>query len=423
MPFRHRNLRLYLWFQIFFNARFYYPVLAILFLDLGLTLDQFVMLNAIWAATILVAEVPSGALADILGRKTLVVVSAVLMLLEMGFLLFAPLDGGTLLFAICALNRVLSGLSEAAASGADQALAYDTLVEADEEDLWDDALATTMRWQSAAMIIAVVLGAACYDPSFLNQVFGTDLTQDQTLRFPLILCGLQALGALLTALRFEEKRPASGNRTRVKEVWAKTFEAARWVVTNKAALTIVTGGLVLDALVRNFATINSSYYRLISIPEKYYGLIAAAVSLLGLGIPFLAKRLARRTSLATTFSIGGAWILLSLVLLTPAWNYWGVVPAILLMGALSYTSFLVSRYLNQVTSSDQRATVLSVKGLFFNLSYGLISLLFSAAVAINRGSLSESQAFKATLAYQPYLFALLFVVWFLLRRPNKLETR
>ena len=146
-PFQHKNLRLYLWFQIFYNARFYYPVLAILFLDLGLTLDQFVVLNAIWAATILFAEVPSGALADILGRKTLIVTASILMLLEMALLLFAPIDGGWTLFGLCAANRILSGLSEAAASGADQALAYDTLVEHGQEDQWDDALATTMRWQ------------------------------------------------------------------------------------------------------------------------------------------------------------------------------------------------------------------------------------------------------------------------------------
>ena len=60
-PFAVRNVRLFIAFRIFFNSRFYYPVFTILFLDFGLTLDQFALLNAVWAATIVLLEVPSGA--------------------------------------------------------------------------------------------------------------------------------------------------------------------------------------------------------------------------------------------------------------------------------------------------------------------------------------------------------------------------
>jgi len=56
-------------------VRFYYPVFAVLFLDFGLSVGQFAVLNAIWAATIVLCEVPSGALADAVGRRALVVAS------------------------------------------------------------------------------------------------------------------------------------------------------------------------------------------------------------------------------------------------------------------------------------------------------------------------------------------------------------
>jgi hypothetical protein len=46
------NANRFVIFSVFFSARAYYPVLAILFIDLGLTLDQFVMLNLMWALTI-----------------------------------------------------------------------------------------------------------------------------------------------------------------------------------------------------------------------------------------------------------------------------------------------------------------------------------------------------------------------------------
>ena len=103
-------------FTVFYNARAYYPVLAILFLDLGLTLDQFVLLNLIWAATIFLFEVPSGALADTIGRKKLLVFAAGLMVVEMLCLLLAPRGGGALLVGLCVMNRICSGLSEACAS-------------------------------------------------------------------------------------------------------------------------------------------------------------------------------------------------------------------------------------------------------------------------------------------------------------------
>ena len=68
-PFAIRNVRLFIAFRVFFNSRFYYPVFTILFLDFGITIQQFALLNVVWAATIVLAEVPSGALADIWAEK------------------------------------------------------------------------------------------------------------------------------------------------------------------------------------------------------------------------------------------------------------------------------------------------------------------------------------------------------------------
>ena len=124
-----RNVRHFTLFRMFFSARFYYPVYALLFLDYGLTLPQFAMLNGLWALTIVVLEIPSGALADTVGRRNLLILAGVCMVVEMGVLLVAPIGGGTLLFVLFAINRVLSGAAEAAASGADEALVYDSMKE------------------------------------------------------------------------------------------------------------------------------------------------------------------------------------------------------------------------------------------------------------------------------------------------------
>ena len=127
-----RNVRAFTLFRMFFSARFYYPVYALLFLDYGLTLEQFGILNGVWAVTIVLAEVPSGALADTIGRRNLLIVTGV-DVAEMGVLLIAPIGGGTLLFWLFLINRIISGLAEAAASGADEALTYDSLKAAGQE--------------------------------------------------------------------------------------------------------------------------------------------------------------------------------------------------------------------------------------------------------------------------------------------------
>ena len=77
-----RNLRAFTFFRMFFSARFYYPVFALLFLDFGLSLEQFGILNAVWAATIVFCEVPSGA-GSTIGRRNLLI-TGLCMCVEMG---------------------------------------------------------------------------------------------------------------------------------------------------------------------------------------------------------------------------------------------------------------------------------------------------------------------------------------------------
>ena len=130
------NIRRFIIFRLFYTARFYYPIFTILFLDYGLTLEQFAILNMVWAVSIVLAEVPSGALADIVGRKRLLIFAALLMVMEMALIVFAPIGASSLLFLMFLGNRICSGLSEAAASGADEALAYDSLKALGREDEW-----------------------------------------------------------------------------------------------------------------------------------------------------------------------------------------------------------------------------------------------------------------------------------------------
>ena len=407
-PFQQANVRWYVWFTTAFNARFYYPILAVLFIDLGLTLTQFAILNAIWAVTIFLAEVPSGALADLIGRRKLLIAAAGLMVVEMLVLLIAPKDAGIWLFAFCAANRVLSGLAEAAASGADEALAYDSLEKPEE---WDQVLETTMKLRSAAMVVAMVVGALVYDAGAIG------LNEDIAHRLPIALCLIQALAAFGISLRFREVKTPD-NPVGLWAVLKQTWRAAFWVLTTKAAILIVIGGFLIDGVVRNFATINSEYYRLIEIPTYTFGFIAAAAAFLGVYTPRLSRRLVRTLSPLSNFVLTAIWSFVCLYLLGLVLPYWGVIPGIGLMAGMSHLGFLMSRYLNALADSGQRATVLSVKGLLFNISYGVTSLVFGFAVYVGeeRAGMTSDASLTLVLQWQAWVFLAFFAIFVLLAK-------
>jgi len=405
-----KNPGRYVWFTTLYNARAYYPILAILFLDLGLTLDQYVMLNLVWAATIFLFEVPSGALADTLGRKTLLVTASVLMIVELSCLLFAPKDGGWMLFSLCVANRFLSGLSEAAASGADEALAYDSLPEGDREQAWDDVLAKAMRYRAVGFVIAMIIGGMLYDPSIVNRVLPESMAVSPTFahRLPVAMVLIQSLVCLIITLRMVEPRiiHEEGIWKACRKAIGLTLETAKWVFTHRATRTVVIIGLSIDAVVRNFATITSGYYRLISLPEWTYGFLGALVGLVGFVVPGIAARLNKRFGTLANLGFAAGLALIGLSGLIPANSLWCLIPAMLLMTTMGFLSFTVSRSLNRESDSARRATVLSVKGLAFNLAYGGFSLAFSRLLASYPGG-SGDAALRHALLWQVPFFALI----------------
>ncbi|MCW1922562.1 MFS transporter [Luteolibacter arcticus] len=413
-PFAHRNARLYVLFTVLYNARAYYPVLAVFFTDLGLTLERFVFLNLMWALAIFTLEVPSGALADTLGRKKLLVFAAVLMVIEMSILLLAPKNGGTLLFAMCILNRLLSGASEAAASGADEAIAYDALPEEGRESAWDEVMSAAMRWRAAGFLVAMTLGGLLYDPSWLAMV-GIVIPVEVAHRLPVAVVFCQGLACVAITLRLEETpHHAIGTaRERCASAFRLTMRTAKMAFTTRSIAVIILGGLLIDSVARNFATVNSQYFRLIGIPEWAFGFIGALTGVLSFFVPEIARRLNARFSPLGVLGIAGTLAVVALGLLAPAWPWIGVLPSMLLMTLLGLVGFTVSRHLHGCAESSQRATLLSVRGLAFNVGYGSVSLGFSLLLARMR-ELHGDDAFRAALLWQLPAVAVmiaLFFVW------------
>ncbi len=431
-PFAIPNIRRFLAFRLLFGVRFYYPVFAILFLDFGLTVGQFAVLNAVWAATIVGCEVPSGALADVVGRRTLVVTAGALMVVEIALLCFVPRGHPEWVFTAFLLNRILSGLAEALASGADEALAYDSLKAQGRAMDWPQVLATLMRWNALAFMAALTLGAFVYDAEALQRLLGVlgwevALDPQTTLRFPLYLTLATAIGAWWAALGMTEpgERPvhSQGLWVTLHHAGRATLDAGRWILATPFAGVVIASGMLFDHLARLFVTLNSPYFRLIGLPEASFGLIGAGIALLGVSIARLAPALTRLSPcwnfalLVTLCLVGlaGAAFVLPFGL--------GLVPVALIHVVLLLTGYLVSHYLNAITDSAQRATVLSFKGLVFNLGYGALGLLYAALLVMLRDGSpkGEEGIFQASLPWllgYGIIIFLLFAGFVALYRPT-----
>jgi MFS family permease len=399
------NVRRFIGFRIFFNARFYYPVIAILFLDYGLTMEQYALLNMVWAVSIVLLEVPSGAFADRIGRRRMVVLASVLMIVEMAVLSFAPVGPSPLVFALFLLNRFLSGAAEACASGADEALAYDALLDEERGGEWPSVLDRLMRLQSVAFVIAMIAGAAIYDPALLNSVghaFGMDwgLTQRMTMRFPALATLGMSIGAFLFALGMQE--PIHGRSDEVS-TWKATWRAGRWILRTRAAFLVILIAVCCDSVARLLMTFSSEYFRLVEIPEYTFGFLGAAMSALGFLAAPVGKRMVGTFTAKTNFASLSVLIFGSLLGAGFALPIVGAIFMLTLGAAMFLLGFFLSHYLNAIVSSSMRATVLSFKGLAMNIAFGAISLFFAGLLRTLKLS-DGGNAFAEALQWLPWYF-------------------
>ena len=418
-----RNARLFCWFRIFFNARFYYPVIAVFFVDLGLTLDQYALLNVAWAGSIVAFELPLGAVADRIGRRPLVVGAAVIMVIEMAVLGFAPAGNPTVLFWVFFVNRVLSGLAEAAASGADEALAYDTLVEEGKRELWPQVLGRLQRRMSMAFIGCMVIGGAVYDPAFVNSVLGTDFDQLTTARFPVYLTLGLSVCALVTAVRMTEPSIVVREPTTLAQSVRQTLGAGGWIVRSGFALVVIVLSILIDSPGRIVLTLGSSIYRMWQIPEAMFGVLGAAFAAVGMVAPSIATRIMRIWTPFGILSFIAAVVLGGLFGVSAGSAWFGIACMGVLGIGFNLLGFFTSHYLNLCAPSESRATILSFRSLAGNLSYGVFGALYAVGfkwaaggVQPDPGSALEQTALARTLVWVPAVFLVLLIPVFIAAR-------
>ncbi len=427
------NARLFILFRLLFNCRFYYPVFTVLFLDLGLGIGEFAALNVIWALTIVLLEVPSGALADQFGRRRLMITAGLLMVAEMALLCLMPVGDHDAVLWLFVLNRILSGAAEACASGADEALAYDSLPEAERPALWPRLMARLQRAMAVGFILSSIAGSLLYTHDYVTAAAAflglPEPSRALTLKAPLALNLLTAVACLITCLRMREEAPVPLTQSlfvRTRLAFSGIVTTGRWIWGSQAVLRLLVLGVVFDSIIRLFLTVSSNFYRLVGISESWYGVIGTAASVLGLLTAGLMETTSRRFSLAQNFAglalavFGG---LLAAAHPQPGWT--GVILILPLMLGMRFLQFYLSHYLNAEVDSAHRATTLSFRGLTMNLAYGGMTLLFGWhshwLAGQSRLTSEDTRVFADSLAWWPWWFAGTLLISLLCLRLHRLR--
>ena len=219
------------------------PVIVPFFQENGLSQTQVYILQSVFALIIVILEVPSGYFADVYGRKLSLLMGA--LFATSGFLLYSFSHSFVpLLFA-----EVILGIGYSFISGADSAMAYDSLIAINKEREYRKFEAYSSSYMAISEGIASILGG---------------LIAVVSIRLPVALqAGVYILFIPLVLLLKEPPRTKSESTQPLKDILDIT-----WFVLykNKEIKSLVFYGAVMSTLTHTMVWITQPYYQLIGIP-------------------------------------------------------------------------------------------------------------------------------------------------------------
>ncbi|MCG8418889.1 MAG: MFS transporter [Proteobacteria bacterium] len=353
-----RDIRLFYLFRLLATSYLWVPVSVLFPLSRGLGFDQVMILSAIYSAVVILVEVPTGALADRIGRRhsmlagaLAMVASGIVAYLAHSFLGFAVAYG-------------LAAISMALCSGADSAYLFDLLQERGRGHEYP-------RRESAASASHQIGSAlACAAGGLIGEI---------DLALPYLVTAAVAFAAFIVALCLRsERRPPARTQSVSEEMRVYMRHMARSVrdVAHSRRLAwIVAYSAVVFVLVRSTEYLYQPYLDERGFAVSEIGFIFAGSFLLA---SFMAHRAhAMRRWLGEDTLIYGllGMLAVSFLLLNLLHGAWAPLSMLAVQAvAIGLYSPLVKTMLNrQITDSNRRATILSVESIARRGAKGVFS--------------------------------------------------
>lgn len=369
------------------------PIWVVFLQRKGLNLTEIGLLEAgAWLLTA-VLEVPTGAIADRWGRKASMSIGA----FAYGMAMFLIL--GDALSPLFLLGYALWNSSSAFVSGADSALLYDSL-RADGRA--SEAAKQTGRYtaiQQGSQGIASLAGAAL-------------ATFDITLCFT--LCGVGALVASALALTMKEP-PHTDEEGEVRLGYWKNLRMAIGIAARRPivrALLLLSAMILVVPLVVYYALLQP-YALVVGLPIASLGVVVVGVQLTNVVASWLAHRTQGRFALTDVVTVGVVVLLVA----SAGLALFPSIPTVALMLAVALVPALCAPLLtariNDLIPSAQRATILSLSALLFELGLAVaMPLLLAAADQFGAPAAIGVATAALALTVLPFLF-----IWRTSERP------
>jgi MFS family permease len=341
-----RNVRLYQLYTVFNEPLFWGPILILSLQKMAhMSLSGIYYMESVVLCICVLLDLPSGALADVIGRKRTLIMGRIFLLLSTVFFstMTSPLGAwaGDILWAI--------GFSFQ--SGADTSLLYETLRECDKQDLYVRTEGRAVGWRLAlTACCSLIVG-------FLGRV---------NLRLPLYLC-LPFVAIPLVAA-FCMKEPVCSKRYSISEQLRTLKQGIMFGVRSSEVRWIVGFAALISTKSKLWFFTYNPYFELVHLDLAFYGIIFFLLNV----IAWLSSHYAYRTEAR----LGERKCILGMILCVG-------IP-ILLMGCVPIRPFVglvlvqnvvrgfmrpfVGGYLHRHAADDIRATVLSLQSSFSNVT-------------------------------------------------------
>lgn len=376
-----QNIKKIFWLNSFWMLMIIMPILVPYFQGLGLTMKDIFQLQSIFSFLILVFEIPSGYLSDLVGRKYTLVIGSLMH--GIGYTIFPFADG----FWTLVIAEIFLAIGASLFSGTDISLLYDSI---DKDDKTKKNSGTKLVGellfykQSGEAIAAIICSIVL--------IF-------YTLKAPVYLQSIAAWVPLLICLGLKEPLRKKMSKTKHKQnfiyIYNTLFKDSK--ILKAIGINMAMYGVATLLAVWLF----QNYWTNLKIDLLYFGLIWAALNFtVGIIGKFAHKIEATLGSTNTIILIG----------LLPIIGYLGMGLSKTFVGIIFCFCFQVSRGLNQVIlkdalnkriGGDLRATSNSIISLIVRLIFIIIGPLLGYMIDFH----GENSAYY----FMGLLYILIFV--------------
>lgn len=325
------------------------PIVFLFYRENGLATHDLFLLKAVYSAAIVCLEIPSGYFGDIWGRKRSLVLGSVL-----GFIGFALYCVSTGFWGFLACEIIL-GIGQSFISGSDSAMLYDTLQEAKEEKEYLKIEGRLISAGNFAEAIAAPIGV---------------LIAVISLRTTFFFQAAVALSAIPAALTlFEPKRREMTGTTSFKQI----LRIVRYALFENQGLqaTIVYSSIIGTATL-TMAWFVQPYFVLLALPLAFYGIIIPLLNLTAGVTSMHAYKIEKKfgrenTILFIAIGIASGYLTLGL------FNTLGALFFLFLFYIIrGIATPILKNHINEITPSEIRATVLSIRSLIIRLAFVIL---------------------------------------------------